>query len=28
MRNVQTGEVTNKTRTVRYNPSPTVVCGR
>jgi vancomycin resistance protein YoaR len=28
MRNVQTGEVTNRTRTVRYNPSPTVVCGR
>jgi vancomycin resistance protein YoaR len=28
MRNVQTGEVTNKTRTVKYNPSPIVVCGQ
>ncbi|MCW0213567.1 MAG: VanW family protein [Pseudonocardia sp.] len=28
MRNLQTGEVTNKTRTVRYNPSPIVVCGQ
>jgi vancomycin resistance protein YoaR len=28
MRNVQTGEVTNKTRTVRYNPSPIVICGQ
>jgi len=26
MRNVETGEVTRKTRTVRYNPSPIVVC--
>ncbi|WP_220187566.1 VanW family protein, partial [Pseudonocardia pini] len=26
MRNVETGEVTRKTRTVRYNPVPTVVC--
>jgi vancomycin resistance protein YoaR len=27
MRNLETGEVTRKTRTVRYNPSPIVVCG-
>ncbi|WP_345414234.1 VanW family protein [Pseudonocardia xishanensis] len=27
MRNIETGEVTRKTRTVRYNPSPIVVCG-
>lgn len=26
MRNLETGEVTSKTRTVRYNPVPTVVC--
>jgi vancomycin resistance protein YoaR len=28
MRNVQTGEVTNRTRTVKYNPSPIVICGQ
>ncbi|MDQ4117983.1 MAG: VanW family protein, partial [Actinomycetota bacterium] len=27
MRNVQTGEATSKTRTVRYNPQPIVRCG-
>ncbi len=27
MRNVQTGETTSKTRTVRYNPQPIVKCG-
>ena len=27
MRNLQTGEVTKKTRTVRYNPQPIVKCG-
>ena len=27
MRNVQTGETTSKTRTVRYNPQPIVQCG-
>jgi vancomycin resistance protein YoaR len=26
MRNLETGEVTSKTRTVKYNPVPTVVC--
>jgi vancomycin resistance protein YoaR len=27
MRNVQTGETTSKTRTVKYNPQPIVQCG-
>ncbi|WP_433504977.1 VanW family protein [Pseudonocardia halophobica] len=27
MRNLETGEVTRKTRTVKYNPSPNVICG-
>ncbi|MFC5996046.1 VanW family protein [Pseudonocardia hispaniensis] len=27
LRNVQTGETRRETRTVKYNPSPTVVCG-
>jgi len=27
LRNVSTGESRNETRTVRYNPSPIVVCG-
>ncbi|GAA1879300.1 hypothetical protein GCM10009836_70840 [Pseudonocardia ailaonensis] len=27
MRNLETGEVTRKTRSVKYNPSPNVVCG-
>ncbi|NMH98950.1 vanomycin resistance protein VanB [Pseudonocardia sp. K10HN5] len=28
LRNIQTGETRSETRTVKYNPSPIVVCGR